>query len=247
MRHCRDYRSIFPLTPTEVRRLMSPIEESPDGCWLWTGSMGTGGYGRVLIRGQWWQVHRMVYELLVGPAPIDCVIHHACRNKRCCNPAHLEAATQSVNILRDIAARGGSRRPRRLKTCCANGHQYTDENTWWRLKHGKRIRACRICYEASYSRRYRKRKSLRAAEAALHSSVEGIAQAHFAPEEASCALEPEGEIRTSEVMVGNESEVLPCPEARQAVSCLNSGIFVVDQVHDVESLQARPSCPEGHS
>jgi len=62
----RDYRSIFPLTATEIRRLFLRIDDSKSDCWLWTGGTGAG-YGRFFLRGALWQAHRVVYELLVGP------------------------------------------------------------------------------------------------------------------------------------------------------------------------------------
>jgi hypothetical protein len=163
MIHCRDYRSIFPLTATELRRLFLRIDDSKGDCWLWTGSVG-GGYGRVLLRGTLWQAHRVVYELLVGPVPPGCVLHHTCGNKRCCNPAHLEVVTQAENVARDWAMR--ERRPRRLKNYCVKGHEFTQENTLWFSNHGKQTRVCRVCHEAAARRKNEKRRLRRAAHRA---------------------------------------------------------------------------------
>lgn len=50
---------------------------------------------------------RPIRERLFGPVPAPLEIDHLCRNPACCNPAHLEAVTRSVNALRGHAARRG--------------------------------------------------------------------------------------------------------------------------------------------
>jgi len=165
MIYCRNYRSIFPLTPSEFRRLAARIEESPDGCWLWTGSPGVRGYGRIYLRGAAWQVHRLIYELFVGPIPEGLVLHHRCRNKRCCNPAHLKVVTQAENVALDALACAGSK-SRRLKTWCRNGHELSEDNVRWRTRRGKRIRVCLACEAAANVRRNKRRRLKRAAAAA---------------------------------------------------------------------------------
>jgi len=165
MIYCRNYRSIFPLTPKELRRLAFRIEESANECWLWTGAVGAGGYGCVRLRGSTWQVHRMIYELLVGPVPTDSVLHHGCRNKRCCNPAHQEPGTQGDNVKKDAAARG-DRPPRKLKKFCVNGHELTDDNVILRSTGGRTVRLCRICRAAREAARHRRNKLRKSAERA---------------------------------------------------------------------------------
>jgi hypothetical protein len=175
MIHCRDYRSLFPLTPSELCRLGGQIEESPNGCWTWKGYVGIGGYGRIFLHGAFWQVHRIVYELFVGPVPEGCVLHHRCRNKRCCNPAHLQPATQAENLAFD-GALCLKHQPRRLKTWCRNGHELSDHNIRWRTVKGKRIRVCLACEAAAHARRNERRRSRRAAAAALRSSTSAAPQ-----------------------------------------------------------------------
>ncbi len=74
-------------------------------CWLWVGSRTPKGYGK------WWTgggrgvgkfryVHRATFELEAGPVPAGLVLDHLCRARGCCNPAHLEAVTQKVNLQR---------------------------------------------------------------------------------------------------------------------------------------------------
>lgn len=113
-------------------------------CWVWTGCRNNGrGYGQFRVGGRLdgktKLVHRLVYDLLVGPIPEGLQLDHLCRNRACCNPAHLEPVTQEENRRRGL--RGG------LNTHCLNGHEYTPENTYhYKGKPGRgRERVCRTC------------------------------------------------------------------------------------------------------
>jgi len=86
-------------------------------CWEWTASKMPMGYGRLGVNGRMVLAHRWSYENFVGPIPENLVIDHLCRNTSCCNPAHLEAVPQSVNILR------GDHSTRR-KPYCKRGHLF---------------------------------------------------------------------------------------------------------------------------
>lgn len=79
----------------------------PNACWMWMGSnLGPDvAYGRVRFNGKNMQSHRAVYEILVGPVPNHLDLDHICMNRLCCNPAHLEPVTRSVNMKRAWAAR----------------------------------------------------------------------------------------------------------------------------------------------
>lgn len=70
-----------------------------DFCWVWTWHV-TGGYGRMTVAGKQYMAHRLSYEWAHGPIQDGLVIDHLCRNRSCVNPAHLEAVTNLVNILR---------------------------------------------------------------------------------------------------------------------------------------------------
>jgi hypothetical protein len=87
-----------------------------DGCWTWLSTKTGQGYGQFRdpeAGGVKKRVHRYVYERVVGPIPEGLVIDHLCRNRRCVNPAHLEAVTQLENNHRGVKARGGKNRRRK--------------------------------------------------------------------------------------------------------------------------------------
>lgn len=98
----------------------------PDACWPFIGAAGTDGYGIVRHLGRVMGAHRVAYELTHGPIGAGLVVRHMCwerstqrllptRERRCCNPAHLETGTQAQNAHdRDLAGRTrGHRHARR--------------------------------------------------------------------------------------------------------------------------------------
>ena len=87
-----------------------------DECWEWLGAKLVKGYGHFFLGGtrqegnrRWVLAHRFAYEELVGPIPDGLDLDHLCRNVGCCNPAHLEPVSRSVNLLRGVGV-GGDRR-----------------------------------------------------------------------------------------------------------------------------------------
>ena len=65
-------------------------------CWEWNGCL-VDGYGRARIQGITVLLHRWSYEKYIGPIPEGHEVHHTCRNRRCFNPAHLEAITRVIH------------------------------------------------------------------------------------------------------------------------------------------------------
>jgi len=111
------------------------IEKS--GCWAWTGSILGNGYGRIWHKNKAKLVHRFSYEWHVGPIPPSLQIDHLCRNRACCNPAHLEAVTGRVNVLRGNTITAANS----VKTHCKRGHELAGANVYLNAGH----RVCREC------------------------------------------------------------------------------------------------------
>lgn len=76
------------------------IVDPDTGCWITLSTPISGGYCRVRIGGKAMLAHRLAYEKAKGPIPNGLVIDHLCRNRRCCNPDHLEAVPPEENLRR---------------------------------------------------------------------------------------------------------------------------------------------------
>ena len=90
------------------------MPEPNTGCWLWLGAasdgMGYGTIGEVLPDGsrKSHHVHRLSYEIHVGPIPAGMEILHRCDTPLCVNPDHLSVGTHTDNM-RDCVAKGRAR------------------------------------------------------------------------------------------------------------------------------------------
>ncbi len=65
------------------------------GCWEWTGTIDSGGYG--ILNGK--RLHRLVYEAIIGDIPDGLVVRHMCHNRSCYNPNHLKPGTSFENAM----------------------------------------------------------------------------------------------------------------------------------------------------
>lgn len=80
-----------------------------DGCWLWTGALDNGGYGKIGAggdRGRTLCAHRVAWELARGPIPDGLEIDHTCHVRRCVRPDHLRTVTHKQNNENRIITEG---------------------------------------------------------------------------------------------------------------------------------------------
>lgn len=78
-------------------RVAVDIVADENACYPWRGRIDAEGYGRT---GRNLYAHRVAFTLAKGPIPYGLTIDHLCQNRRCCNPAHLDAVTISENLRR---------------------------------------------------------------------------------------------------------------------------------------------------
>ena len=109
-------------TPRTMQRLWAKIEaHGESGCWLWT-SATKDGYPIVYVtidgKRIAFSVHRLMMVLSSAKdIPDELVVRHiTCRNRVCCNPAHLALGSDGDNVQdtwNDAAvSRGGKKRRR---------------------------------------------------------------------------------------------------------------------------------------
>jgi hypothetical protein len=119
-------------------RFWDKVELSNDGCWIWKGSLWDG-YGYFSVgSGRHVLAHKWFWEQLNGLVPKGFELDHLCRVRGCVNPAHLEAVTHRMNMLRSpiqITSICSA------KTHCKRGHEFTESNTM--MYDGKRL--CKTC------------------------------------------------------------------------------------------------------
>lgn len=138
------------MKPSTQERIFAKTVVASGGCWNWIGKRDRLGYGRCWFNGHERLAHRVAYSALIGPIPDGKVIDHLCRNASCCNPHHLEAVDQAVNVLRGESPFA----KRKRQTHCKRGHEFTAENTR-RSRDGGR--ACRTCDTEIHLKRRRER------------------------------------------------------------------------------------------
>jgi hypothetical protein len=120
-------------------RLASHFVEDA-GHWRWTAAKDRDGYGQYGYRmpgdiHRRHRVHRLVFQLLVGPIPHGYVIDHLCHVRACAYPAHLEAVTINENSRRSSS--------NQRQDYCVKGHPLMDANLYVQPSTGQR--SCREC------------------------------------------------------------------------------------------------------
>jgi len=138
-----------------IDRVLDKVVAGPNNCIVYVGGLNPHGYGSVVVGSRAdgsrrkAQVHRVVYEALVGPIPEGLELDHVCSRRNCVSPQHLEPVTRAENVRRS-AERGRMGETNRSKTRCPAGHPYDDQNTYERPAGG---RNCRECGRLGYHQR----------------------------------------------------------------------------------------------
>jgi hypothetical protein len=73
-----------------------------DTCWIWTGTIGHGGYAFLGWKGK---ASRLIYEHTYGPFDKNLLVCHKCDNTLCVNPEHMFIGTQKQNM-QDASRKG---------------------------------------------------------------------------------------------------------------------------------------------
>lgn len=145
------------------------VEPEPNsGCHLWVGAViQRAGYGQFSIEGRPVLVHRLAYEMEVGPIDDGLVIDHLCRNKLCVNPRHLEPVRYAQNL-----ARGHNRsNDLVIAEFCRRGHPRSENRRSWAS-----CRTCNLEWQRSHPKRGKRAlSSLSPASGAV--SSEGVRHA----------------------------------------------------------------------
>lgn len=148
----RDFVYFGEIPEWRVLRIFSKINfDGPGGCWEWTGTLKTKGYGGIRIfegGGREVLAHRHIWHLLRGSLPTHIHLHHKCENKRCVNPDHLQPLTPREHFAitpQNIASAGtwvGGK--------CRSEHPLTEENLYVSPSGHRR---CRTCFNEWQTRR----------------------------------------------------------------------------------------------
>ncbi|MEU6725528.1 HNH endonuclease signature motif containing protein [Nonomuraea wenchangensis] len=149
-----------PYLAENTRRRLLATRDVVDGCWVWQGAIKSRGYGEITI-GRARLVHRVSWEVFVGPIPDGRWVLHRCDNPPCFNPAHLFLGDVGLNVQDAIekGRDGGTGRLNRDKTHCQNGHAFTLENTYVAPRGSRECRKCSRRAKDAYKERQRQRRN----------------------------------------------------------------------------------------
>lgn len=97
-------------SPSVEERFLARLDKGDGtGCWIFTGTLRTTGYGPFMADGVRWAAHRMAWTLWRGDIPSGQRVLHRCDVPACCNPDHLFLGTSADNSA-DMVAKGRSAR-----------------------------------------------------------------------------------------------------------------------------------------
>lgn len=125
--------------------------EPNTGCWLYEGSTGNSGYGKLRIgHNKDFSAHRISFLAFKGEIPAKMCVLHKCDVRICVNPNHLFIGTKQDNS-RDMVNKNRHKSMMRLRVQCPQGHPYTGRNS-------KGARICAKCDKETRKRYYARLK-----------------------------------------------------------------------------------------
>jgi len=140
----------YEISPEDLKRFYSKIKFNEETwCWDWVGTTLQRGYGHFKLKRKIWRSHRLSYLIHKGDLIEGLTLNHLCRNRKCCNPDHLEQITSKENILCGESFSAVNKR----KTHCKRGHEFTEENT---INLSRNRRECRKCRKLHDHNKYYK-------------------------------------------------------------------------------------------
>jgi HNH endonuclease len=140
---------------TNISLFASQITEGPTGeCWPWNGTKTNAGYGTFLCEGVKRTAHSIAYRFFVGEVPSGCHVHHKCRNRSCCNPAHLEClGAKRHRKEHEPALLEMTRKREEKRTHCKRGHPLSGENLYKSKPGSRRCATCSRDKAREFARR----------------------------------------------------------------------------------------------
>lgn len=135
----------------QVKRWWKHVYQDGSGCWLWTGTKNSAGYGR----GEWWTplgnisyAHRYAFWIRNGylPEAPNRQVAHRCHTRNCVNPDHLEDQDRSANI---------QDRSSGYSLYCKMDHELFADNLYLTPKGVRVCRTCNRIRQAEHLERYK--------------------------------------------------------------------------------------------
>lgn len=82
-----------------IDRIQSKYEAVTEtGCWIWTASTNSAGYGQISMPGRPMLAHRVCWEFYNGQIPDGKFICHKCDTPSCVNPSHMFVGDHHANM-----------------------------------------------------------------------------------------------------------------------------------------------------